>query len=70
MKVGHKSKTLETKIKNLKIIPIDAILVTADVVDLYQSIPNESGLKAIKETLDKGKRKPLQRICYKCLNLF
>ena len=46
MKVGHKSWD----------ILIDAILVIAHVVNLYQSFPNESGLEAIKEALDKRKR--------------
>ena len=41
------------KVKNLKDIPQDALLVTADVVGLYPSIPHEAGLKALKEALDK-----------------
>ena len=41
------------KAKNLKGIPQDALLVTADVVGLYPSIPHEAGLKALKEALDK-----------------
>ena len=35
-------------------IPENAILVTADVVGLYPSIPPEVGLKALREILDKG----------------
>ena len=41
------------KAKSLKNIPQDALLVTADVVGLYPSIPDEAGLKALKEALDK-----------------
>ena len=45
------------KIKNLKNIPSNSILVTADVVSLCSSIPHESGLNAIKETLENRARK-------------
>ena len=41
------------KTKNLKDIPKDAPLVTADVVGLSPSIPHEAGLNALKEALDK-----------------
>ena len=41
------------KTKNLKDIPQDALLVTADLVGLYPSIPHEDGLKALKEARDK-----------------
>ena len=34
------------KIKYLKNIPDNALLVTADVVGLYRSIPHEAGLRA------------------------
>ena len=40
-------------IKNLGSIPENAVLVTADVVGLYPSIPHEAGLKALREVLDK-----------------
>ena len=33
-------------------IPQDSILVTADVVGLYPSIPHNAGLKALKDALD------------------
>ena len=33
-------------------IPQDSILVTADVVGLYPSIPHNAGLKVLKDTLD------------------
>ena len=40
-------------INNLDLIPKNAILVTADVVSLYPSIPHEVGLRALREALDK-----------------
>ena len=48
------------EIKNLKnrpSKPSNSILVTADVVGLYPSIPHESGLNAIKEALENRARK-------------
>ena len=33
-------------------IPQDFILVTADVVGLYPTIPHNAGLKALKDSLD------------------
>ena len=41
------------KIKHFKNIPKNALLVTADVVGLYPSIPHERGLRALKEVLDR-----------------
>ena len=41
------------KIKRIGNIPEDAILVTADVVGLYPSIPHEFGLKALEKALEK-----------------
>ena len=41
------------KTQNLGSIPENAILVTADVVGLYPSIPHEAGLKALREVFDK-----------------
>ena len=38
-------------------IPENAILVTADVVRLYPSIPNKTGLQALKNTLEKKGQK-------------
>ena len=37
--------------------PENAILVTADVVGLYLSIPHEVGLRALREALDKRDEK-------------
>ena len=45
---------LINKIKN---IPSNSILVTAEVVGLYPSIPYELGLNAIKEALENRERK-------------
>ena len=39
------------KTKTTGTIPENAILVTADVVGLYPSIPHQAGLKALKEAL-------------------
>ena len=41
------------KIKTLRCIPDNALLVTADVVGLYPSTPHQAGLIALKEALDK-----------------
>ena len=46
-----------SKTKNLSTIPENAILVTADVVRLYPSIPPEAGLRALREALDKHVKK-------------
>ena len=43
------------KIKNINAIPETIILVTADVVGFYQSIPHQAGLEVLREALDKGK---------------
>ena len=47
------------KIRNLKDIPNDALLVTADVVGLHPSIPHEAGLQALKEVLERRKDKKI-----------
>ena len=47
------------KRKTLGCIPDNAILVTADVVGLYPSIPHQAGLIALKEALDKGLSKKI-----------
>ena len=43
------------KIKDIQYIPSNAILVTADMVGPYASILHDSGLKALKNILDKRK---------------
>ena len=40
------------KIRNINAIPENAILVTANVVGLYPSIPHQAGLEALREALD------------------
>ena len=45
------------KIKHLKNIPDKALLVIADVVGLYPSIPHEARLRALKEVLDRREEK-------------
>ena len=40
------------KMKNISSIPEDTILVTADVVGLYPSIPHTAGLVALRDALD------------------
>ena len=47
------------KINNLDLIPENAILVTADVVGLYPSIPHEVGLRAMREALNKRDEKTI-----------
>ena len=48
------------KINNLKNILSNSILLTTDVVGLYPSISHESGLNAIKETLENKARKSVR----------
>ena len=47
------------KRKTLGCIPDNVILVTADVVGLYPSIPHQAGLIALKEALDKSLSKKI-----------
>ena len=47
------------KIKHLKNIPDNALLVSSDVVGLYPSIPHEAGLRALKEVLDRREEKKI-----------
>ena len=63
------SGDLTKKIKNIGAIPKDSILVTADVVGLYLSIPHEAGLKALAKVLNSRTNKKLQqKIWLKRLN--
>ena len=48
-----------SKIKDLNNIPQGALLVTADVVELYPSIPHDLGLTSSREVLEKRKLKPV-----------
>ena len=47
------------KTENFTTIPGNAILVTADVVGLYPSMPHEAGLRALREALDKQDKKSI-----------
>ena len=47
------------KIKYLKNIPDNFILVNTDVVGLYPSVPHEAGLRALKEVLERRKEKKI-----------
>ena len=55
------------KIKNLKNIPNNSILVTADVAGLYPSIPHKSGWNAIKEALENRVRNLSLLVTFKML---
>ena len=45
------------KLKDIKNLPKDAIMVTVDVVGLYPSIPHDEGLSAMRTALDKRVKK-------------
>ena len=47
------------KLKNIDHIPEDAIMVTADVVDVCLSIPYDAGLEALRKALDNRKIKKI-----------
>ena len=53
------SQDFINKSRKLGKIPDNAILVTADVVGLYPSIPHNLGLRALKEALDKREQKEI-----------
>ena len=53
------SQDFINKSRKLGKIPDNAILVTADVVSLYPSIPHNVGLRALKEALDKREQKKI-----------
>ena len=50
------------KIKSLGRIPEDEFSVTADVVDLYPSIPHDAGLKALYENLEERSDKKVPSV--------
>ena len=59
------------KLKNIDHIPQDAIMVTADVVGLYPSIPHDAGLEVLRKALIIEKIKIFQLMTLpKWLNLF
>ena len=45
------------KLKHLGKVPSNFILVTADVVDLFPSIPDEASLKALYKKLEESMEK-------------
>ena len=49
------------KTKNLSTIPDNTILVTADLVGLYPSIPHKAGLRSLREALDKQDKKSIPK---------
>ena len=53
------SQDFINKSRKLGKIPDNAILVTADVVGLYPSIPHNVGLRALKEAPDKREQKKI-----------
>ena len=53
------SNDFKYKIRDLKDIPNDVFLVTADVVGLYPRILHEVGLQALKEVLERRKDKKI-----------
>ena len=47
------------KMENIDSIPEDTLLVTADIVGLYPSIPHTAGLAALRDALDKREAKKI-----------
>ena len=47
------------KIRDLKDVPNDRLLITADFVGLYPSIPHEAGLQLLKDLLERRKVKKI-----------
>ena len=45
------------KLEKVKDIPLESLLVTFDVKSLYTNIPNNEGIKAVKESYEKYKEK-------------
>jgi hypothetical protein len=46
------------KLEKVKNLPPDCLLVTLDITSLYTNIPNDDGLRAAKETLDRTRPGP------------
>ena len=49
------------KLEKVKDIPLESLLVTLDVKSLYTNIPNNEGIKAVKESYEKCKEKTVSR---------
>ena len=45
------------KLEKVKDIPLESLLVTLDVKSLYTNVPNNEGIKAVKESYEKYKEK-------------
>ena len=45
------------KLEKVKDIPQESLLVTLDIKSLYTNIPNNEGIKAVKESFEKYKEK-------------
>ena len=54
-----KTQDFLKKLKHLGKVPSNAILVTANVVGLYPSIPHEAGLEALHEKLEERVEKKI-----------
>ena len=52
------------KFEKVKDIPQEILLVTLDVKSLYTNIPNNEGIKAIKESYEKYKKNGIYKIYY------
>ena len=55
----HKDVGFVKNLKNIDHIPHDAIMVTADVVGLYPSIPHDAGLEPLRKALDNRENKKI-----------
>ena len=64
LQVGKK-KYLLNKLKDLDVLPANAILVTLDVSSLYTNIPTNEGIDACRKFLDQrtDKSVPTESIC-------
>ena len=47
------------KLEKVKDIPQESLLVTLDIKSLYTNIPNNEGIKEVKESFEKYKEKPV-----------
>ena len=52
------------KLKKIKDIPQEGLLVTLDVKSLYTNIPNNEGIKAVKESYEKYKKSGIYKSYY------
>ena len=64
------TKDFLKKLEKLKDIPQESLLVTLDVKSLYTNIPNNEGIKAVKESYEKYKEKKVSaKVIITFLNL-